>query len=81
MKTMRQTGLYYRALSKSGLKVETAENASEAISTLLAAKKDNRSFNFILSDMTLPDMTGLELINDVHHRDLAPKLKIDPAPA
>jgi two-component system sensor histidine kinase/response regulator len=68
--------LYSRTLSKSGLKVETAENASEAISALLAAKQDNRFFNFILSDMTLPDMTGLELINDVHHRDLAPSSRL-----
>ncbi|MHB8203376.1 MAG: response regulator [Desulfomonilaceae bacterium] len=67
--------LFYHTLSKSGLIAKAASNAGEAISILRAAKQANHKFDFILADMTLPDMTGLELINDVKSRDLAPKSK------
>ncbi len=65
--------LYYRTLSKTGLKIESAQNAREAVSVLSTAKQEGRSFDVILADMTLPNTTGLELINDVLHRDLAPR--------
>ena len=67
--------LFYHTLSKSGLTPKVASNAEEAISILRTAKQANTRFDFILADMTLPDRTGLDLVDEVKSRDLAPESK------
>ena len=67
--------LFYHTLSKSGLTPKVASNAEEAISILRTAKQVNTRFDFILADMTLPDRTGLDLVDEVKSRDLAPESK------
>ena len=67
--------LFYHTLSKSGLTPKVASNAEEAISILRTAKQANNRFDFILADMTLPDRTGLDLVDEVKSRDLAPESK------
>ena len=50
-----------RNLLSSGLQCETSENAHDAIKVLVNASKENKPFDALVTDFTLPDMDGAEL--------------------
>lgn len=62
-----------QTLSKTGMKIEYAQDSKQAVSTLSASKQKSLRFDFILADMTLPDITGLELAREVRDQSLAPQ--------
>lgn len=62
-----------QALSKFNMKIEYARDSNQAVSMLSASKQKSLGFDFILADMTLPDITGLELARDVRDQNLAPQ--------
>jgi EAL domain-containing protein (putative c-di-GMP-specific phosphodiesterase class I) len=56
---------YQRALARSGWSVETASNGKEGIECVKRA-----SFDVILSDISMPEMDGLEFLRAVREQDL-----------
>ena len=56
---------YARTLGAAGFTVETASNGREAADAARA-----RSFDVIVSDITMPEMNGLELLRSVREHDL-----------
>jgi EAL domain-containing protein (putative c-di-GMP-specific phosphodiesterase class I) len=56
---------YARTLSAAGFSVETANDGREA-----AAAARDRSFDVIVSDITMPEMSGLELLRAIREHDL-----------
>src|SRR5262245_28623691 len=54
-----------RILEKAGFQVATAGDGAAAIRTL-----DQGAFNVILSDIDMPGMNGLQLLEQVRARDL-----------
>lgn len=67
--------LFYKTLTESGMVAAITASANDTISTLAVTKQENRNFDFILLDMTLPDMDGLDLINNINRQNLAPHSK------
>jgi EAL domain-containing protein (putative c-di-GMP-specific phosphodiesterase class I) len=72
---------YRTALTRLGHAVETAANGKEAL-----ARLDANPFDVIVSDVTMPEMDGLEFLRAVRQRDLdvpvilmTGELAIDPA--
>jgi len=62
-------GLLVRYLTELGVSVTTAVNGRDAYNTLLQM---NPKPDFILSDLTMPDMNGLEFIQQMRsHREFA----------
>lgn len=59
LRTLRQTGL-------AGLQVEEAENGSDALAKLAHSQPD-----VILSDWSMPEMTGIELLRELRARGCA----------
>lgn len=59
------TAVYARQLRRSGMTVEVATDAVAA-----AALVRSRSFDVVVSDVTMPGMTGLELLRAVREHDL-----------
>jgi len=55
------------ALRRHGHSVTVACDGQQALSQL-----DRRHFNFLVSDVRMPDMNGIELARQVRHRDDAP---------
>jgi EAL domain-containing protein (putative c-di-GMP-specific phosphodiesterase class I) len=69
--------IHARALEKSGYQVETAANGTEAIRALGSA-----SYDVILSDIDMPEMNGLTLLERVRSHDLdVPVILITGAPS
>jgi EAL domain-containing protein (putative c-di-GMP-specific phosphodiesterase class I) len=56
---------YARTLSAAGFSVETANDGREA-----AAAARDRSFDVIVSDIAMPEMSGLELLRAIREHDL-----------
>jgi EAL domain-containing protein (putative c-di-GMP-specific phosphodiesterase class I) len=56
---------YARTLSAAGFSVETANDGREA-----ATAARDRSFDVIVSDITMPEMSGLELLRAIREHDL-----------
>jgi two-component system chemotaxis response regulator CheY len=56
LRTLRQTGL-------TGLQVEEAENGSDALAKLAHSEPD-----LILSDWSMPEMNGVELLRELRSR-------------
>lgn len=56
---------YQRALERRGWIVDTAENGKQAIERMKAA-----SFDVIVSDISMPEMNGLEFLRAVREHDL-----------
>ncbi|HET9484244.1 MAG TPA: response regulator, partial [Xanthomonadales bacterium] len=54
-----------RALARAGFSVDTADNGREALAKLAGA-----SFDVILSDISMPELSGLEFLRHVRARDL-----------
>jgi two-component system, cell cycle sensor histidine kinase and response regulator CckA len=54
-----------RMLQGQGIPVITASSGAEAVALLTA---DNRSIGTVLTDVTMPDMTGVELAYQVRER-------------
>jgi two-component system chemotaxis response regulator CheY len=61
LRTLRQTGL-------TGLQVEEAENGSDALAKLAHSQPD-----LILSDWSMPEMNGVELLRELRSRGSAVK--------
>ena len=61
--------LYAYVLREAGYTVTAVANAAEAIDSLAS-----HQFDLLLSDYSLPDMTGVDLIEQV--RDAAPRMRI-----
>jgi EAL domain-containing protein (putative c-di-GMP-specific phosphodiesterase class I) len=56
---------YSRVIARHGVTVDTATNGKEAAERLSAG-----AFDVILSDISMPEMTGLEFLRAVRERDL-----------
>ena len=63
--------LFHQTLSRANMIVQEADDPDEAMSMLWAVKQENRSFDFILIDMTLPDLRGLQLISNIRLRNMS----------
>ncbi|MGD9201434.1 MAG: PAS domain S-box protein [Chitinispirillia bacterium] len=50
-------------LNSLGYKVSSTSNSLEALETI---KKDPNSFDLLITDQAMPDMTGLELAHEIH---------------
>lgn len=58
--------LVERALSKAGLRVQTASDGQQALSLL----REGKRFDTIVSDLVMPGMDGMELLREVRELDL-----------
>lgn len=70
-KTMR---LYLQnLLKKEGYQVEAASNGKEALEAIQESQKLNTSFNIVITDILMPEMNGLELLQKVKeiNRDIS----------
>ncbi|MFA6223303.1 MAG: response regulator [Desulfomonilaceae bacterium] len=67
--------LIEEALSRIGMRVQSAQDADEALSILSSSENEGHLFDFILADMTLPNTNGLELLRDFRDRNLANQSK------
>jgi EAL domain-containing protein (putative c-di-GMP-specific phosphodiesterase class I) len=56
---------YARSLTAAGFSVETADDGKSAVAAARA-----RSFDVIVSDLTMPGMSGIELLRSVREHDL-----------
>jgi len=50
-------------LSNAGYTVTQARNGDEALTILKEKKSEKKSFNLVVTDIQMPDMTGIELID------------------
>ncbi len=68
---------YTRILARDGVTVETASNGKEAAERVMAA-----SFDVIVSDIVMPEMTGIEFLKAIRAHDLdVPVILITGEPA
>jgi len=54
--------LYSDVLLRSGYTVDTAEDGDEGWKALYAAQGDHRSYDLLITDNSMPKVTGIELI-------------------
>jgi CheY-like chemotaxis protein len=53
------------ALRKAGFRVKVADNGREALVTILEAHKNKDPFDLLITDIRMPGMSGLDLIDAV----------------
>ena len=58
------------ALRQSGMDVYSAGNGVEALEMIIASKKKQKSFDMIITDIVMPVMDGIELIDNLKRQDL-----------
>ena len=61
-------------LEAESYKVTTAEGGRKALQKILEAEEDDRPINLVITDVVMPDMDGLELIDEI--RRLKPELPV-----
>jgi DNA-binding response OmpR family regulator len=72
----RVLALHARILARDGFEVETARNGETAIAAL-----HERTFDVVLSDVEMPGMSGIHLIDEVRRHDIdVPIIVITGAP-
>ena len=68
--------LLEQTLTKTGMIVQLANDGTGAMSILSTAKQNGETFDFILIDMSLPDVPGTELAGEIKNWSVAPLSKI-----
>lgn len=56
-------------LRKNGFKVSQAKNGREALSLILERQKNGEQFDLLLTDIQMPEMSGIELIAELRKRE------------
>lgn len=59
------------ALKRAGYEVTGASNPREAIGTILCAQKEDRPFDLLVTDLRMPEMSGVELVGELRRRKVA----------
>jgi two-component system, sensor histidine kinase and response regulator len=68
--------LLEKALTKAGMIFQSANDGLGAMSLLSSCKEKDEIFDFVLIDMTLPDVTGTELAAEIKNWAVALQTKI-----
>jgi len=58
------------ALRQSGMDVFSAGNGLEALEMIIASMEEKRPFDMIITDIVMPVMDGIELIDNLKRQDL-----------
>lgn len=58
------------ALRQSGMDVYSAGNGREALEMLIASREKQNPFDMIITDIVMPVMDGIELIDNMKRQDL-----------
>ncbi|MFH0959652.1 MAG: response regulator [Pseudomonadota bacterium] len=68
--------LLEQRFNKAGMIVNVVNDGTGAMSLLSATKQNGNNYDFILIDMSLPDVTGTELAGEINKWSVAPHSKI-----
>lgn len=58
------------ALKIAGYEVETAKNGKVALDKINEAQKKDNPFDLILTDILMPDMDGIRLMEKLNHKNM-----------
>ncbi len=58
-------------LKHAGYRVTQARDGREALTAILKSRKKNRPFDLLLTDIQMPKMTGIELIDELNRREIS----------
>jgi len=58
------------ALKKSGLDVTSVSNGKEALEMLVASRDEENGFDMVITDIMMPVMDGIELIDSMKKQEL-----------
>ncbi len=59
------------ALRKAGYKISEADNGRNALALILNAQKMDEHFDLLLIDMRMPEMSGMELIEELKKSNIS----------
>ncbi len=57
-------------LKHAGYRVTQARDGQEALTAILKTRKKSRPFDLLLTDIKMPRMTGIELVDELHRRQI-----------
>ena len=68
-----RTGLAF-ILNEAGYTVSAAEDGKQAVWLALKIRRDGGHINILMTDIQMPNMSGLELINELKREEIRPDL-------
>ncbi len=57
-------------LKHAGYRVTQARDGREALTAILKTRKNTRPYDLLLTDIQMPKMTGIELIDELNRREI-----------